>query len=317
MLRVKPLIRGIASFAVPAARSSKHVGGTSSPEHCYSIFLRHWQLLKAAGHSGAINEVAELGPGASIGVGLAALIAGCGTYVGLDVEKHYSPEHNLSVFADLVELFRKRTSVPSTGVHRETFPYLDSYDFPNDLTEQLKWSLASERLARIERDLRYGTGEFIKIVVPWNSASVISFSSIDWLLSHAVLEHIDDLDQTYSAISGWLRIGGYSSHLIDFWSHGATTEWNGHYAVSDPVWKIVRGQRGHFINRRPPSDHIELLRTNDFDLQLESRCSRSDGLRKTSFRGDFSQMSDEDSCTRMIFIVARKSAPPVAEAPNV
>ena len=67
--RIKPLVKGVLSFALPslgtghAARD--YTGSTDLSEFCYSILLRHF---------------AELGPGSSIGVDLAALIAGAESF---------------------------------------------------------------------------------------------------------------------------------------------------------------------------------------------------------------------------------------------
>ena len=83
---IRALIRGLATF-IPGyvSGSPREPGGTVSPRYCYSVWLRH--LVMAS--DGCLFEypktVAELGPGDSIGIGLAALISGADEYYAFDV----------------------------------------------------------------------------------------------------------------------------------------------------------------------------------------------------------------------------------------
>lgn len=74
--------------------------------------------------------MAELGPGSSQGVGLAALIAGAERYFALDLIDFSDVEQNLRVFDELVEMFRQRAAIPSAGVHSLRYPDLEDYSFP-------------------------------------------------------------------------------------------------------------------------------------------------------------------------------------------
>jgi hypothetical protein len=56
---------------------------------------------------------------------------------------------------------------------------------------------------------------------------------VDLIVSQAVLEHVDDLENTYDAFAQWLRPGGRMSHEIDFHSRGLTMPWNGHWDDRD------------------------------------------------------------------------------------
>ena len=38
---------------------------------------------------------------------------------------------------------------------------------------------------------------------------------MDFLYSQAVLEHVEDLDNTYKAMQKWLKPSGFISHTID------------------------------------------------------------------------------------------------------
>ena len=58
----------------------RKTGGTDSARYCYSVWLRHLAMAHTNGLPTSPKIVAELGPGDSIGMGLAALIAGTEKY---------------------------------------------------------------------------------------------------------------------------------------------------------------------------------------------------------------------------------------------
>ena len=41
-MRLKPFIKGAASFVFPGLRTTAHKAGSDNAEFCYSIFLRHY-----------------------------------------------------------------------------------------------------------------------------------------------------------------------------------------------------------------------------------------------------------------------------------
>ena len=86
------------------------------------------------------------------------------------------------------------------------------------------------------------------------------------LCSQFVLEHVDNLLETYRAMQLWLRPGGFMSHFIDFRSHFMTKEWNGHWACSDRIWNLMRGKRPYMLNREPHSVHLRLMEQCGFEI---------------------------------------------------
>ena len=68
------------------------------------------------------NTLAELGPGDSIGVGLASMLCGVNNYYALDVERYANIERNLQVLDELVALFESRSERPTKG-----WPDFDKY----------------------------------------------------------------------------------------------------------------------------------------------------------------------------------------------
>src|SRR5262245_27516882 len=133
--KIKPLVKGTLSFAVPPLRTTHHGAtfGTGSSAFCYSVFLRHFSYISQFTNGKVPRVVAEFGPGSSIGMGLAALIAGAELYYGLDIEDHTDSARNLLIFDDLVDLFRRRAPVPSHGLHETTFPPPLKWEFPSGL----------------------------------------------------------------------------------------------------------------------------------------------------------------------------------------
>ena len=56
--------------------------------------MTHLNRLNTNGFAGVPKTVAELGPGDSIGVGLAALLSGAKSYVALDIHNYYDVQKN-------------------------------------------------------------------------------------------------------------------------------------------------------------------------------------------------------------------------------
>ena len=270
-MRLKPLIKGLSTY-IPGMNTlveKRGSGGTDSAAYCYGVWFKHLTLLWENGLKRMPSSLAELGPGASIGVGLAALLSGVNTYYALDVVKYAKPSCNLTVFERLVDLFTQRTARPTKG-WPDFDRYLDSNLFPGHiLTEDiLQAALAPERIEAIRQvvlDPNFEhEGITIKYVAPWNDPRIIQKASIEVILSHSVLEHVDDLDATYRACALWLESQGWMSHQIDFSSHGSADTWNGHWAYSEWVWKIMMGRRPYLINRQPCSTHIALLKKHGY-----------------------------------------------------
>lgn len=303
-IALRPLVKGCASFVVPALRSAHKPGGTIDAEHCYALFLRHYlRLRRHRAVPGVPATVAELGPGSSIGMGLAALLAGAERYVALDVEAHRTGGRDLAVLDRLVELFRARTPAPNHGRYSRIFPPPGDAGFPAELEPALAASLAPESLARLRADVRDGRGERVRYVAPWSDPACLPPGSVDWLFSHSVLEHVDDLDGVYAAMASWLAPGGLMTHLVDFWSHDLTVAWNGHWAINDRLWRLMRGRRPYLLNRAWRRQHLEHLEANGFTVVER----RSDGLVPEMLAEPFRAMPDEDARTRMAFIVARRT----------
>ena len=308
-LQVRPraFAAGLASFLPGLHRfTNRASGGTDSPRYCYSVWLRHLVRAHQSGLPTDPKCVAELGPGDSLGIGLAAVLCGAGRYIALDVKAHANAERNLKVFDELVRLFADRAPIPDDNEWPLTQPKLSAYEFPTHILtpDRLAACLAESRLQHI-RNAILGKGAPVKVAyrAPWSDPSIVEPGSVDLLVSQAVLEHVDDLEGTYAAMRAWMKPGASMSHSIDFWSHGLTWAWNGHWTVGDLTWRVVRGTRRYLINRQPLSTHLDLLAKYGFDpVHVEPRRGQIEAGFRVAKR--FRTLSAEDVSTRGAFIQA-------------
>ncbi len=280
-------------------------GGSDSSRYCYSVWLRHLIMLDSYGFRIKGAYIGELGPGDSIGMGLAALLAGAAKYVGLDIVPFSSRCDLQTVLAELIWMYSHRESIPDHNEFPRVRPRLDSYDFPDHLVE---WADFKDRAEKIREEINKGvnSGQFVNYRAPWTSPDEIAPASLDLIFSQAVLEHIDHLEETYDAMSTWLKQGGYASHVIDFNSHDLSPFWNGHWAYTDQEWRMVRGRREFLLNRQPLSVHLHYANRAGFEI-LQLRKDYSDeGLDRWALSKDFQSFDIEDLKTRGVVLTLRK-----------
>jgi hypothetical protein len=125
------------------------------------------------------------------------------------------------------------------------------------------------------------------------------------VFSQAVMEHVQDIAGTYAALNRWLRPGGFMSHTIDFRCHGTTERWNGHWTVSDFVWKFVQGGRPYLLNRRPYSSHLTELTKAGFQI-AGTRLTHGVPLSRQNLAPNFRYLSDADLSVSGAFVQAIK-----------
>jgi SAM-dependent methyltransferase len=301
------LALGVATFIPGVAawnRRRLKSGGTDSARYCYSVWLRHLVMSADNGLcSRTPGSLAELGPGDSIGIGLAALLSGANRYVGLDVLPQASLENNRAVFEELVQLFRSRAPIPDDSEFPAVIPKLRSYAFPGVAS-----CPDSARIDRIRTSICSpgGAGSMIRYTAPWSEADRIEPASVDMILSQAVMQHVDDLPGAYAAMRTWLAPGGWLSHSIDFGSHGLAREWNGHWAYKDWSWSLLRGKRPYLINRAPYSAHCQLLDACGFSVTFR-QLSQGPAIERRRLAPRFRKLTDTDLTTPSAFLQATAS----------
>jgi len=311
-VRLRAVLKGLLTFIPGAVRilPKGRTGGTDSARYCYEVWMKHLTMLHAYGMESMPRVLAELGPGDSLGIGLAALLSGVERYYAFDVVGYSNREGNLLVFDELVRLFEMRAGRPSVG-WPDYDRYLDADLFPSHiLTERLLGSsLSPERVERIRGSiLDPDSGDsMISYMVPWSSVRLMERGTVGLVISHAVLEHVTDLDATYRDLASWLGAGGMMSHQIGLVSHGITEEWNGHWAIPEPLWMVIMGRRPYLLNRQPCSVHLELLRKQGFEIVHLMKKHRDDGIDRSSLSKRWKTLSDDDlSCSDVYLIVRKK-----------
>ena len=306
------MLVGLATYVPGVVRIGATTGGTSSARYCYSVWLRHLvTAYRRSFISSVPRRVAEIGPGDSLGIGLAALLSGVERYYAFDVVEYADQESNLHILDALIDLFQRRASIPDDSEFPLVTPRLESYDFPTDILDEqhLAEALSARRLTQIRHDLmnRSEAGR-ITYVVPWTDIEVANAVcrevAVDMIYSQAVLEHVDDLSSTYDALYTWLNDGGIMSHSIDFTSHQTHRDWFGHWTYSERTWKIIRGKRSYLLNRQALSQHLETMREAGFDIPFVAaerpHVPAPRGRLSLPFRG----LSDDDLATASAFVIA-------------
>ena len=91
--------------------------------------------------------IAELGPGDSLGGGMAALISGADRYYAFDAVSHADRRNDLEIFDQLVTLFRAKAPIPDLKAFPEMTLELPPYAFPSHLLCDEHLLLLSLRIA--------------------------------------------------------------------------------------------------------------------------------------------------------------------------
>jgi len=306
-----PVVKGAITYLPFVSNfTQRKTGGTNSARYCYSVWLRHIVMAEKNGLNPYPVVIAELGPGDSLGIGLAGLISGSDKYYAFDVIENSNAQRNKKIFDELVLLFRNRTPIPDVSEFPSAKPLLENYEFPYNIfsDEKLNKSLSESRLNEIRYSIENTNKEnsSIQYKVPWYEKSILSQDSVDMIYSQAVLEHVIDLFNTYEAMRDWLKPDGFISHQIDFKSHGTSKYWNGHWQYSDFIWKIIKGRRSYLINRAPHSEHISILDKLNFKIICDIKIKAESKLKKNQLAEKFMSMSDDDFLSSGTFIQAVK-----------
>lgn len=314
MVRVKPVIKGALTFIPGMGSIGRGAGGeTSSAAYCYGVWLKHVTTLWQSGMRSIPKTLAELGPGSSLGTGLAAMLSGVDHYCALDVVQHSTIDKTLRVFDELVALFRRRAPRPTKG-WPDFDPLLDADLFPSCVLDasRLASALAPGRIERIRRAVTGAsrTGDVsIRYIAPWTAADVIPEASVDLVLSHAVLGEVSDPQSAYRAMHAWLKPGGFMSHQIGFRFDGFTGRWNGYWALPETVWNVIKGRRAFTLNRLPCSAHLELIAKTGFEPVFVLKRYNPCGIQRPELAERWKDLSDDDLCCEGLFVQARRQPP--------
>lgn len=300
------LIRGILSF-IPfsyliykrVTRTGSHSG--SMARFCYSLWMRIFVTVDEIGHRNCLNNIGELGPSSSFGVGLAALITGAKSYTALDVVHFEIVEKNLILFDEIVTLFRNKTDIPNDEEFPQINLKLGSYKFPEKIltNEVLTDLLHEDRIEKIrEAILNYSnTGisdNSINYLVPWSNFINELKNSFDFVFSRAVMEHIDDYAQTYFYLNQCMKSNAIMLHDIEYHNHKIGKHWNMHWCFPNVLWTLIKGKRPFITNRATHSMHITEINKNKFQIIKEYRNIKQSKIKRGCVSKKFKNISDED-----------------------
>ena len=289
-------------------------GGVRTPRtselapYNYGVWLRHMIEAQAQGLPCEPLMVCEIGPGKTIGTGLAALISGADRYIAIDGKWAWDTAKNVAMFDDLVALFRRRDArdasgggLPQAAMLSDEFPaHVLSDSRMERCLDPARLGRIRESIARVNRD-----DSCIRYILQKNGDPMHELDgTADMIFSQAALEHVGELSLAYERMSRWLVPGGFVSHQIDFQCHGAARDWNGHWAYSDPVWKLIYLGTEPLINRVPCSEHLRLMRHHGFESVAETRRQDGSGIAEPMLATRFRGMSADDLTTRGVFVQA-------------
>lgn len=301
---VYKLLLSNSSVARKYLRNSKAVGANSS--YCYKVWL------KQLNYWSTVNEkvpkiVVEIGPGNSLGVGLAALISGSDKLYALERTQFWNIETNIRVFDELVEIFREEYKSKPLKLYSDEKN--SDINFPSDILnkEHLKFCLKKKRLKKIRKELYKpfsSDNKYVCSVIPWENKDIIEDDTVDFIFSHTVLQHVDNLPYTYAIMNKWLKKDGCISHKIDFKSMNSTKRWNGHWTLNELEWKLVTGGT-NLINREPLSSHLKFIRDNNFKIIHEIRDSSKNELSVNDLSDEFKHLDEMDLTTSGYYYFAR------------
>jgi hypothetical protein len=322
VLSARLLAGGLKSF-LPVPKRYTGTGGSISARYCYAVWLRHLVAIADSVPGFRPRVVAELGPGDSVGLGLAALLSGVERYVALDVLAHVDLGVNLQVLDELVTLFRERARVPDIEEFPELHPHLEDHAFPANGLARLGLTPGSDeaRVQRVRDALRASIGPSrgeddggdsaeVRYICPWATAALTP-GSVDLVVSQAVLQDMDHwtsssiLRSAFEAMARWLRPGGVMSHQVNL-AFPDCERWNQHWAYGDSAWTVIRGRRPYFVNRVPASEYARLCDEHGFDLVSARRVVDRAGVDRARLARRFRGLSEEDLTTRALHFVAVK-----------
>jgi hypothetical protein len=309
--KVPHIVKGMLTY-VPVLNHWRlrrgSTGGSCSARYCYAVWMRHLVTLAQHGFTVKGAAVAELGPGDSIGAGLAALLSGADHYVGLDVMPYSARADLDGILTDLARMYGSQEAIPDHDEFPRIRPRLASYEFPANLIHS---DLLVEKVKKLSLDLGAGVGRgesgaYVSYHTPWTSATAVAPGSLELIFSQAVLQYIDDLEGAYRAMFEWLKPGGYCSHSTGLGAVDLSPYWNGHWAYNDLEWSMVRGRREWVLNRESLSAHLAHARRAGFAVLLRAREDGDGGLGVSALSPRFQELSAEDLRTRGVMLILQK-----------
>lgn len=275
---------------------------------CYTSWFR---FLVSIGKPAPLR-VAEVGPGDSLGVGIAALLSGADTYYPIDRFKRDNNYDNLKLLDELLKMFNARAPIPDDLAYPRAYPRLQSYEFPETLIPNLEKNLAPGRIEKIREAVTQiqagnATGSCGEILIQYLQEN--EEPPIDCVVSAATMEHVEDPGAVYRRTWNMLVPGGVFAHNAGLDCHGTAPLWNAQYTYSDFVWSLVRGRTMYLINRWPNSWHVAALKRLGFVVEQNNPLRLPSRLERKDLAAQFKDMPEDDFTVKGMFVCGYKPNP--------
>jgi hypothetical protein len=306
-MKIKFFLFGIGTF-IPGIFNlfARPTGGTSDSKYCYSVWLRHLVKLNEAGSTDIPKRILELGPGDSLGVGLAALLSGSDQYTALDVHKYSDIKSNLKIFDELIDLFKKREPIPNGKEFSRIRPELENYKFPFEILSNkiLNNSLNPDRVLKIRNAIISENKSIFNYLVPWTFDN-LKKNHYDYLLAQASFEYVQNMDLLLKNFKNYLSLNSYLSTIIDYSSHHLSDIWNEHWTCSDLLWYFFKGKQPHFLNRLTHDNYISYFNKYNYEILINLRKKKKSQYSRFNLSHRFRNISEEDLNTSGGFFVTK------------
>lgn len=229
--------------------------------------------------------VLEIGPGVSCGMSLYFLARGSKKVVMVDREhRFFLDKKDELVVKDLCDYLEN--TYGATDIYSKAF------------------EINNSRLILNPKSLEAHYGGITNVPLP--------DSSVDFIFSNAVMEHVSDVEVAFAEMNRLLKPGSYMAHNVDLRVHGPIKKTSplAHLQYADWEWKLLTARKMSYINRLRRSDFEKLLNKTNFELlhmknNDEATDEYIDEIR-SQFINKFREMDVKDIKTLGISIVAKK-----------
>ena len=273
-----PYLAGLSTY-VPGLHNFAPVDPPESDVYSLSVFVQHLSnYINYQPRKVLPKVIIELGPGSTVGFGLAAMLLYESDYISLDIDSFFDSDVNLTVLDRIYHRLLEGSFVPD-NISADFLPKSNRALQLRDIQAlDLSTTTITDRYnlirSRIQEPLPFPSKErWATPLLPKEMYTIFLSSRpvpnpvcVDGIFSQAVLEHVDDLHDLFFNLLSVVAPRALHSHLVDFSCHGLTREWNGHWKFSDSQWRIIRGRRPQFINRATDSNLLTFFRSLGFHL---------------------------------------------------
>jgi SAM-dependent methyltransferase len=287
MSQLKQLVRGVTDhpyrhvlqnslLRVPGSRVlQKRVTTTGAMNKAETMHGWARQVVDAAQSAGVEvrgARMTEVGPGHSLGVAVALLMAGVSEIAAVDVKRFADPSDPEPV--------------------RPVAEYCKSQGMTT--TEPLPEMLKKIRYAIVSDDGKWPVAD----------------ASMDVVYSYFSGEHLRAPREVLTETSRVLRPGGVVIHAIDLRDHlHKTGNWLQMYYYNQGLWDAMTSRRGHWTNRLLPPQWRKLFEEQFEVLTFhEGRKPAPAGFDPSRVAKDFKQYTPEQMQVDYLWVVGRKPA---------